>query len=65
MESTLEIINELSKDEAVMWVVGGGSDLIGHRGPSTADAGVRGCIRVCMQSAKSANAIFFSFRTIY
>ena len=25
MESTLEIINELSKDEAVMWVVGGGS----------------------------------------
>lgn len=25
MESTLEIINELSKDEAIMWVVGGGS----------------------------------------
>ena len=25
MESTLKIINELSKDEAVMWVVGGGS----------------------------------------
>ncbi len=25
MESTLEIINELSKDEAVMWVVGGGT----------------------------------------
>jgi putative heme iron utilization protein len=25
VESTLEIINELSKDEAIMWVVGGGS----------------------------------------
>ena len=25
MKSTLKIINELSKDEAIMWVVGGGS----------------------------------------